>query len=262
MLTTLFFHIRSSIATIFFGFVHLFACFFSKAARRRSAQLWSIISNPFLANSVEMSQLLKNDISIKLGPVKSDPHNVSEYELLCLCALLRSCSAETVFEIGTYDGRTTRSLAMNLPSDGRIYTLNLPPGIHVKGDGVCDIDSRLNSEVQSGEKFIGTTEESKIQQLYGDSAQFDFSSYVGQMDFVFIDGSHTYSYVLKDTETALALVKPSGGWVVWHDAPLYGVAPALKAKIRDLGWPLVHIDGTTLMVGYFVNGEFRTIPQS
>ena len=36
------------------------------------------------------------------------------------------------------------------------------------------------------------------------------------MDFVFVDGSHAYEYVLKDSESALKMIKP-GGVILFHD---------------------------------------------
>ena len=47
--------------------------------------------------------------------------------------------------------------------------------------------------------------EKQITQLYGDSANFDFSPYAGRMGLVFVDGSHSYDYVLQDTASALRL---------------------------------------------------------
>lgn len=45
-----------------------------------------------------------------------------------------------------------------------------------------------------GEAFKGTSENSKITQLYGDSREFDFSPWYGQCDFVWIDACHDYRH--------------------------------------------------------------------
>jgi len=47
------------------------------------------------------------------------------------------------------------------------------------------------AEETSGTRYRGTVWEHKIQQLYGDSAAFDYTPYQGKIDFVFVDGSHT-----------------------------------------------------------------------
>ena len=100
----------------------------------------------------------------------------------------------------------------------------------------------------------------RIEQVFGDSATFDFKAYAGAMDIVFIDGSHTRAYVENDTEVARQLVKSTGGWIVWHDATLYGVAQYLKMQITKHGWPLRLIDGTTLMLGYCREGRIVPLP--
>lgn len=84
-------------------------------------------------------------------------------------------------------------------------------------------------------------------QLRGDSATFDWSPHVGRAGLVFVDGSHAYDYVRKDSETAMRLVRP-GGVVLWHD---YGVWPGVNQALEELdarlGLGLVHIVGTSLV---------------
>jgi predicted O-methyltransferase YrrM len=164
------------------------------------------------------------------------------------------------FEIGTFDGRSTRAMAMNLAKDGRLHTLNLPPGQDHNTAGVRNVDSALNTKVVSGFRFLGTPEAQRIVQLFGDSAAFDFGPYEGQMDLVFIDGSHAFEYVKNDTEAAKRMIKASGGWIVWHDGPLYGVAPYLTERMRKDSWPIRLIEGTTLVVGYCVAGQITALP--
>jgi hypothetical protein len=36
------------------------------------------------------------------------------------------------------------------------------------------------------------------------------------MDFIFVDASHTYEYVLSDSNAALQMLAP-GGVIFWHD---------------------------------------------
>jgi hypothetical protein len=64
-------------------------------------------------------------------------------------------------------------------------------------------------------------EGSKVRQLYGDSAVFDFSPYRQGVDLFFIDGAHSYDYVKSDTLKALDCVR--GGGIVWHDYGRFGV---------------------------------------
>ena len=70
------------------------------------------------------------------------------------------------------------------------------------------------------------------------------------MDFVFVDGSHSYDYVLHDSETALQLLRQGQGVVLWHD---YGKWPEVTRALEELSHnspkfsSLKHIDGTSLV---------------
>ena len=87
----------------------------------------------------------------------------------------------------------------------------------------------------------------RVARLSGDSATFDWSPHVGRAGLVFVDGSHAYDYVRKDSETAMRLVRP-GGVVLWHD---YGVWPGVTQALEELETArhlgLVHIRGTSLV---------------
>lgn len=147
--------------------------------------------------------------------------SISAFEMLSLGALIRGLKPKRVFEIGTSMGVTAYNLAMNLPADGELYTLDLPPA----GEGDATVATEFEVTVsdrkmifadRKNRRFLGTPMEARIHQLYGDSAKFDYGPYLGSCDVVFVDGSHAYEYVQSDTEKAFQLVKP-GGWVIWHD---------------------------------------------
>jgi hypothetical protein len=70
------------------------------------------------------------------------------------------------------------------------------------------------------------------------------------VQFVFIDASHAYEYVLSDSRRALTLLAAGGGTIVWHD---YGsVWPGVTRALHDLRdrepafAGLQHIADTTL----------------
>ncbi|HEY1081995.1 MAG TPA: class I SAM-dependent methyltransferase, partial [Prosthecobacter sp.] len=193
---------------------HLVSFPFSRSSRWRNLRMWNVALNPFVLEQTSLSSFLPDPFVVTLGPVKSADHNVSEYELLTLACLVKSLRAEKVFEIGTFDGRSSRAIAMNLPQSGHLTTLNLPPGADSNDKGVQNVDSLLNLKVVSGYKFIDTPEAARITQVFGDSYTFDFTAYQNTMDLVFIDGSHDRNYVERDTLSALAMLKQSGGWLV------------------------------------------------
>ena len=56
--------------------------------------------------------------------------NIQPHELFVLMTIVKSIKAENIFEFGTFDGRTTRCFALNIPQDGRVYKLVFSPIIN------------------------------------------------------------------------------------------------------------------------------------
>jgi hypothetical protein len=84
--------------------------------------------------------------------------------------------------------------------------------------------------------------------LLGDSATFDYQPYEGLMDLVYVDGSHSYSYVKNDTEAALRMLSQRGA-IAWDDYPGYaGIYAYLEELAPQLDAPLLHIYGTRLVI--------------
>ena len=156
-------------------------------------------------------------------------------ELGCLAYAVKNIGAKTIFEIGTFTGRTTRVFAMNAATGARIVTLDLPQ------DRVAHV---------VGRDFEDTPEASRIEKVSGDSASFDYSPWHGRCDFVWIDGNHDYEYVVRDTETAVRLCRP-GGWIGWHDywhaSPTLGVTRAVR-QARGRFAEIRHLRGTTIVM--------------
>jgi len=61
------------------------------------------------------------------------------------------------------------------------------------------------------------------------------------------DGCHHDEFVLRDSQNALKMISPDGV-VIWHDYASYapGVVQALNELAKTV--PLVHIDGTSLVI--------------
>lgn len=168
---------------------------------------------------------------------------VTSHDRAVLCAITKLVGERTFFEIGTFLGETTLAVARNNP-DARIYTLDLPSSESRATTSLEMTDDYLFERWDRGSAFQGTPEASRITMLTGDSATFDFSPYAGTMDAVFIDASHSYSYVKSDTEAALRLLSPTGT-ILWHDYPAY---PGIYAWLNELGarqgQKIYHIIGT------------------
>jgi hypothetical protein len=74
----------------------------------------------------------------------------------------------------------------------------------------------LQSAAGRTRNVAGTNVAPKITRLLGDSAAYDFRPFHETVDLVFIDGSHAYGYVLRDSATAMSLLRESG-IILWHD---------------------------------------------
>jgi hypothetical protein len=59
----------------------------------------------------------------------------------------------------------------------------------------------------SGARYRGSDVSNRIIQLYGNSATFEFAPYRDTIDLAFVDGSHSYDYVISDSRNALQLLR-------------------------------------------------------
>ena len=178
-----------------------------------------------------------NDVNVNV--------NVNSYDLAVLCAITRITQPATFFEIGTYIGETTLAVARNNPQ-AKVYTLDLPSPETRSSASLEMTDEYLFERWDRGLAFKDTPEAARIEMLSGDSATFDFTPYLGKMDAVFIDASHSYSYVKADTEAALKILSPRGT-ILWHDYPAYpGIFAYLNELAAELGGKIFHLLGTGL----------------
>lgn len=160
-----------------------------------------------------------------------------------LAALMHRVAARRVFEFGTYQGVSTTQLALNLPPDGMVFTLDLPPALEA---GALRVE-KLGERVIAAEPLKGglVPEElrSKVTFLEADSALFDTKPYENSMDLVFVDGAHSIEYVSNDTAKGLSLLRP-GGCIAWHDcAPNHR---EVVAFLKSCGLPVSLVHGTAL----------------
>lgn len=188
------------------------------------------------------------DLPLRIrSPVPADG-NVSVLELIVLSGLVAARQPHRIFEIGTFDGRTTLNLAMNAPADAIVFTLDLPAGGPVPEQVDADDVAFIERASWRHRRFVGVVEAARIHELEGDSASFDFSPFHGSMDLVFVDGAHSYEYVISDSDAALRIAAP-GATVVWHD---YGEWPGVTRALNELCAAdaryagLLHVDGTSL----------------
>jgi hypothetical protein len=192
-----------------------------------------------------------SEIPVVISPKAANQwfHAVASYgmDLIGLCMLAQIVKPKKVFEIGTLEGSGALHLALNAPQ-AEIFTLDLAPS-EMPALRTTATDEEIIAWHRRGDNvFIGTPEEKRIHRVYGDSARFDFGEYRGQIDFFFIDGSHSYEYVKSDTLNALECVR-KGGVIAWHDYGRYGVNGISRwlHKFRIGGPAIYRIPGGSLV---------------
>lgn len=179
--------------------------------------------------------------------------STSDTEAWILGGLAKGC--EQIFEFGTATGRTTYILAQNAGPGANVATLTLAADeVHKYVREGADSDRAremaLLESTYSAFLYQGTAVENRIQQLFGDSKQFDEAAFAGRCDLIFIDGSHARSYIKSDTEKAMHMIRP-GGVILWHDyrgrheRKTIDVFRYLNELHRTR--PLTHLRGTSLV---------------
>jgi predicted O-methyltransferase YrrM len=178
--------------------------------------------------------------------------NISLFELLAIASLVKQYQPKQLFEIGTFDGRTTLNMLLNTDMDAQVYTLDLPVD-HISNTAyaLAKHEVIFADKKESGIRFKHHTRAHHITQLYGDSATFDYTPYMGKMDMVFIDGSHAYDYVQSDTVNAFSLLKKEGGILIWHDLGVWdGVTQYLNEQYQNnpVFKNMVHLKNTSIAI--------------
>jgi hypothetical protein len=173
-----------------------------------------------LIPTVNLNAVFPSDLengSIRLENFLGEPGNVLVEEVCKICLIAKWLSPKRILEIGTYNGMTTLQMALNVPPECIIYTLDLTP------DQAAAVPLRKLDQIfacnqcgaMKGSYFLGRPE-LHIQQLFGNSAEFDFNIIDSPIDLIFIDGAHDYKSVRTDTATAFRLLSEKGV-ILWHN---------------------------------------------
>ena len=163
-------------------------------------------------------------------------------DLLALLSVLVDRSPQTVLEIGTFNGYTTRLMALNLP-DAEIHTIDLPENFSDSGAGMQKDDWHLISARRVGSEYRADPSITSVKQHFGDTAEYVFPT----AEIFFIDGSHTYAYVRNDTEKAL--MSSATKVLMWHDCDrTHPDVTRWLVEMIQTGYPVRHIEGTNLAI--------------
>lgn len=165
-------------------------------------------------------------------------------EILVLAAATRLVRPRRIFEIGTYNGRTTAVFILNAPSNCEIYTLDLPPESSASQE-YLSTDVEL-VETRKTETFLQRAGLGRrYRQIYCDSMLFDPERYRDSVELAFIDGAHALEFVKNDTEK-MAVMMAQRGLVFWHDYGGRGEFRPLARYLESLDIEMYRVRGTSL----------------
>ncbi len=181
-----------------------------------------------------------NDLELRLCSPTSNAGQVSHLELLSIIGVLKSFlkPGQNFLEIGTFDGNTALNVAVNIPIESKVITIDLPED-NVLGAKFAYDNLLIGSESRKKKKHLKLK---NVEQIYHDSTTLDFSKF----DFhaAFIDGGHDYQTVKMDTLNVIGNIKRPG-IIFWHD---YDVECEIGDLLHDYAtqYPIQWIKETRL----------------
>jgi hypothetical protein len=155
---------------------------------------------------------------------------ISTEELAILSKVAGYLQAKRVVEFGTAEGRTAVNLAMNLPDDGEVITLDLAP---------------IPGQNEVGYFYWDHPSKSRIRQVFASVNDWDSRPYKSSADMVFADACDLMPGLGAEFFHAITVVKP-GGVIFRHD---YGSAVGTTIFWNWVAdrLPVVHVAGTSLV---------------
>jgi hypothetical protein len=155
---------------------------------------------------------------------------IMPHELMILAHVVRYLQPRCVVEFGTAEGRTSLNIALHLPRDGSLVTLDFPP---------------IPGQNEVGFFYWDQPVRSKINQVFSGVESWDSTAYRASADIVFCDACDQPEGLAAETAQAFTVVKP-GGVIFRHD---YGTAegPTLFWNKLSRQLPVKHIRDTALV---------------
>jgi len=133
-------------------------------------------------------------------------------ELAPLIAVVAARQPRTIVEIGTSKGGTFYTWCQVAAPDALLVSIDLPGGRYGEGYEESDIP-RLRSFAQAGQEVRFVRADSHLEST---RSQLEEILAGHEVDFLMIDGDHTYDGVRRDFEMYAPLVR-DGGLVAFHD---------------------------------------------
>jgi len=157
-------------------------------------------------------------------------------ELMWLAEI--ASKSNTIVEIGSYKGRSTRALLDNCK--GLVYAVDPWNGAFYREDGSVEFIADTNLMHQ----FLENTKDCNNLTIFRGEFDEFLDRIELKVDFIFIDGCHLYNSVKKDINNALKIIKLNG-IIACHDYTQEGWPGVRKAFneffpssniIESIGW--------------------------
>ncbi|MDP3836951.1 MAG: class I SAM-dependent methyltransferase [bacterium] len=146
-------------------------------------------------------------------------------EIISLMTEVRERAPRIVLEIGTATGGTLFMLAKAAAPDAKIISIDLPFGRYGAG--------YLKYRIPLMQAFASSNQTLELLRLDSHSQETinELKEIIGdeKIDFLFIDGDHSYEGVKSDFENYYPLVKP-GGLIAFHDIVTNDLDPSFGTQ--------------------------------
>lgn len=155
---------------------------------------------------------------------------IMTHELMILAHVVRHFRPRLVVEFGTAEGRTSLNIALHLPPEGELVTLDFPP---------------IPGQNEVGYFYWDQPVRAKIKQIFSGVESWDSSAYRASADVVFCDACDQPAGLAAETTQAFTVIKP-GGIIFRHD---YGTAEGPTSFWNELAkkLPVRHLEETALL---------------
>lgn len=215
----------------------------------RSARLYDDAASRGLPVGSPLPQLgqgVHEQTAIRLPSGVFGDGGTSAEEVAVLATATLLLRPRKIFEIGTFNGKTTAALILNSEPGTEILSLDLPPMADTEASNIAS-DRYLIDARRVAQCVYDMGLEDRFEQVFCNSLEFDESPHADSVDFAFIDGGHELRHVQSDTEK-VARMLTDRGVVFWHDYGGKGVLRPLSMYLESLSAsvPVYRVDRTSL----------------
>jgi predicted O-methyltransferase YrrM len=140
----------------------------------------------------------------------------TKFDISGLLYLIRLSCKKNILEIGTWYGKTTYEIASNFP-EKTIFTMD-----YMEDDLVLsEHETKHRASKEDLCKYANEEALNNVCFIYANSHIYNFDKFKKSgtiIDFIFIDGDHSFDGVKIDTEKSIDYLKKNGGGTIaWHD---------------------------------------------